>query len=96
MERIIGAMLLGASKEEAVRFSFLLAVPTMAAATGLDLFRSHLAFDHSQWTLLLIGFGVSFVTAIVAIKFLLKYVQNHSFSAFGVYRIILAIVYYLL
>ncbi len=93
---IIGGLLLGASKDEAVKFSFLLAVPTMAAATALDLLRSHFAFDNTEWMLLLIGFIVSFITAILAIKLFIKFLQNHSFKTFGVYRIILAVVYYFL
>lgn len=93
---IIGALLLGASKEEAVKFSFLLAVPTMAAATGLDLIKSQFTFTGSEWLLLMTGFTTAFITAILAIKFLVNFLKNHSFQAFGVYRIILAIVYYFL
>lgn len=91
---IVGAMALGVSKEEAVRYSFLLAVPTLLAATGLDLVKVHFKFSSAEWGLLGLGFASAFVTALVAIKFLLKYVQNHSFRSFGIYRIILAVVYY--
>lgn len=91
---IIGAMLLGIPKEEAVSYSFLLAVPTMTAATGLDLIRSHFAFSISEWTILIVGFVTSFITAILAIKFFIKYVRNHSFQTFGLYRIVLAVIYF--
>lgn len=93
---IIGAMLLGVSKEEAVKFSFLLAVPTMMAATGLDMVKSNFSFTNPEWQLLGVGFVVSFITAIMAIKLFIKFVQNHSFRSFGIYRIVLAVIYYFL
>jgi len=92
---IIGGMALGLNKEDAVKFSFLLAVPTMVAATSLDLFKSHFTFTSSELILLAVGFVGSFMTAILAIKLLLKYLQNHSLRAFGVYRIVLAVFYFL-
>ena len=67
----------------------------MFAATGLDLMKSDLAFNANQYTLLGIGFIGSFITALLAVKFLLKYVQTHTFVAFGVYRIILAVLFWL-
>ncbi len=91
---IVGAMLLGVSKEEAVKHSFLLAVPTMAAATVLDLAKSNFSFSNNEWLLLVVGFVTSFITAILAIKLFIKYVQSHSFTSFGFYRIALAIIYY--
>lgn len=91
---IVGAMLLGVPKEEAVSYSFLLAVPTLAAATGLDLVKSHFSFTTSEWGLLFTGFTAAFITAIIAIKFFLKYIRDHSFRSFGIYRIILSVVYY--
>lgn len=92
---IIGGMFLGLKRQTAVEFSFLLAIPTMFAATGLDLMKSDLAFNANQYTLLGIGFIGSFITALVAVKFLLKYVQTHTFVAFGIYRIILAGLFWL-
>lgn len=93
---IIGGMFLGLKRQTAVEFSFLLAIPTMFAATGLDLIKSDFSFSSDQYTLLAIGFIGSFITALIAVKFLLKYVQTHNFVAFGVYRIILAVVFWLL
>jgi undecaprenyl-diphosphatase len=90
---IVGATLLGIDKKEAVEFSFLLAVPTLAAATGLDLIKSNFAFDSAQWLLLVVGFAGAFITALLAIKFFIKYVQTHDFKAFGIYRIALALLY---
>ena len=93
---IIGGMLIGISREAIVEFSFLLAVPTMFAATGLDIFKNFHEFSASQFNVLGIGFVVSFVMAIVSIKFLLSYVRNHSFAAFGWYRIILVALFILI
>lgn len=86
---IIGGMMLGIRRETIVEFSFLLAVPTMIAATGLDLFKSFNEFSSSQFSVLALGFLVSFIMAIISIRFLLNYIRRHSFSAFGIYRILL-------
>lgn len=91
---IIGAQLLGVSKETAVEFSFLLAVPTMTAATGLDLIKTNMHFNSIEWGLLATGFITSFITALFAIKFFLGFVKKHTFIPFGIYRIILAVLYW--
>ncbi len=90
---VIGGLLLGLNRKTIIEFSFLLAVPTMAAATGLDLMKSSLAFSQDEWIALSIGFVVSFLVALLAIKFLLKFIKNHTFKGFGWYRIILATVW---
>jgi len=92
---IIGGMFLGLKRQTSVEFSFLLAIPTMVAATGLDLVKSNFRYTNYEYLLLSIGLIVSFITALFAIKFLLKFVQTHNFIAFGVYRIILAIIFLL-
>lgn len=93
---IVGGMILGIRRELIVEFSFLLAVPTMFAATGLDLLKNLHAFSIAEFHLLAIGFAVSFVMAILSIKFFLSYIQRHTFSAFGVYRILLVAVFLLI
>lgn len=93
---IVGGMLLGTKRKAAVEFSFLLAVPTMIAATGLDLLKSSHSFTSQEYLILLIGLVCSFVTALITVKYLIKFVQSHTFVSFGVYRIILAIVYALI
>lgn len=90
---IIGGMLLGSKRKVAVEFSFLLAVPTMLAATGLDLLKSSHSFTVDQYGLLAVGLIGSFVTAMIAVKYLLSFVQKHTFTGFGYYRIILAVIY---
>ncbi len=93
---IIGGMLLGLKRKTAVEFSFILAVPTMVAASGLDLMKSHRGFSSNQYEILAVGFAGSFIVAIIAIKFLLKFIQTHTFVPFGIYRIIVAVIFWLL
>lgn len=92
---ILGGLWLGIKRVTIVEFSFLLAVPTMAAATGLDVVKNISLFENTgNFTELAIGFVVSFVVALVAIKWLLGYVRKHSFISFGVYRIIVALLFF--
>lgn len=93
---IIGGLLAGLKRQTIVEFSFLLAVPTMAAATFYDLYRSAGEFSFQEFHLLAIGFITSFIVAIVAIKWLLNFIKNHTFIAFGVYRIIVAVLFWVL
>src|SRR5690606_34543245 len=90
---IIGGVFNGLDKKQATEFSFLLAVPTMIAAGGYDLYKSDLAFDEAQITMLAVGFVVAFISAWIAVKLFLKYVSNHGFTAFGWYRIALGILF---
>ncbi|HJQ21619.1 MAG TPA: undecaprenyl-diphosphate phosphatase [Gemmatimonadaceae bacterium] len=90
---IVGGSLIGISKRTIVEFSFLLAVPTMAAATGLELLKSYDSLG-SNLTTLAIGFVVSFVMAIIAIKSFLAFVKKRDFKAFGWYRIVAAVAFY--
>ncbi len=84
---IIGGMGLGISRKNIVEFSFLLAVPTLIAASGYDLIQSKLAFSSSDLLLISLGFVFSFIFAYLAIKFFIRFIQNNSFTIFGVYRI---------
>ena len=92
---ILGAMFLGAKRTTAVEFSFLLAVPTMLAASGYDLLKSDFAFSANEWMLIAVGFIGSFITALVIVKWFIQFVQKNTFIPFGVYRIIVAILFYL-
>jgi undecaprenyl-diphosphatase len=91
---IVGGSLIGISKRTIVEFSFMLAVPTMLAASGLELVKGSSALA-GNYAALAVGFVVSFITAIIAIKSFLGYIKKHSFAAFGWYRIVLALVYFL-
>ena len=87
---------MGINRKAIVEFSFLLAVPTMAAATAYDLYKSAGSFSFSQFHLLAIGFAVSFIVAAASIKWLLHFVKNHTFISFGIYRIIVAVLFWIL
>ncbi len=90
---IIGGLLVGAKRKVAVEFSFLLAIPTMMAATGLDLIKSEFNFTSQELMILGIGFIGSFVTALLVVKWFIKFVQTNNFFWFGVYRIVLALLF---
>jgi undecaprenyl-diphosphatase len=91
---ILGGRLIGLSTHTAAEFSFLLAIPILGAATALDLFKErHALFGSSQAiAALAVGFGVSFVVALVVIRGFLKLLDRVGLEMFGVYRIVLGIV----
>jgi undecaprenyl-diphosphatase len=92
---IVGGLLTGLNRTTATEFSFLLAVPTMVAAATLDIYKSRDMISQSGFLTLFIGTVLSFFFAVIAIKFLINYVKKHDFTAFGVYRIILAILFWI-
>jgi undecaprenyl-diphosphatase len=92
---IVGGLLLGLKRKVIVEFSFLLAVPTMLAATAYDLLKRGSQFSLDQAQFLAVGFITSFIVALVSIKFLLRYIQTHTFIAFGIYRVVLVFVWVL-
>ncbi len=92
---IVGGLVLGLSRAAIVEFSFMLAVPTMAAATLLDLYKTGFSFNPDEGILLSIGFVTAFVFALLAVKFLLRFIKRHTFTPFGVYRIIIALAFFL-
>lgn len=89
---IIGALLLGCSRKLAAEFSFYLAIPTIMAASVYSVFKSSGSFSGSDIILLATGFVVSFAVALAVIKFLMSYIQKHTFVIFGYYRIFLAVI----
>ncbi len=89
---IVGALMLGVSRSLAAEYTFFLAIPTMFGASALKLYKFGMNFTGTQVAVLLIGMAVSFAVSIVAIKFLLKYIQNNDFKVFGYYRIILGVI----
>ncbi len=92
---IVGALFLGTKRKAAAEFSFILAVPTMLAATGLDLIKTNLSYSFNEWVILAIGFFGAFIVALISVKLFLKYVQRNNFILFGVYRVVAAILFYL-
>ena len=89
---IIGAMILGLSREAAAEFSFFLAIPTMLGATLLKVIKNVHGFTGSQWLLIAIGMILSFVVAYIVIKKFMEYISKHDFIPFGIYRIILSLI----
>ncbi len=89
---ILGAMLLGCSREISAEFSFFLAIPVMFGVSFLKLVTNDYIMQNSDWGLLIIGMLVAYVVSIVSVKFLTNYVKRHDFKVFGYYRIILGII----
>jgi len=86
---IIGGLSLGIRRKTIVEFSFLLAIPTMLAATVLDVYKTPLTLTNQEILVWSIGFILSFITAIIGVKFLIKFIQKNNFIPFGWYRIVL-------
>jgi undecaprenyl-diphosphatase len=97
---IVLALLLGLNRPLATEFSFLVGIPTMLAAGGLKIFKAlhHPPVDapHENWNMILICTVVSAIVSFIAVKWLLRYVQSHTFNLFGWYRIALGIAIFLL
>ena len=93
---ILGAILLGVGRSAGAEFSFFMAIPTMLGASAIKLLDFFLetgfGMASSELAVLLVGMVVSFVVSMLVIKGLMEYVRKHSFSVFGIYRIILGII----
>ena len=92
---ILGAILLGVGRSAGAEFSFFMAIPTMLGASaikGLKFLLSGVSATGTEIGVLVVGCVVSFVVSLVVIRGLMEYVRKHSFSAFGVYRIVLGAV----
>jgi undecaprenyl-diphosphatase len=92
---ILLSLMLGLSRPAATEFSFLVGIPTMMAAGGWKIFKTLHHPDplapREQWGLLVVATVIAAVVSFIAVKWLLRYVQTHTFNAFGWYRIALAI-----
>jgi len=84
---IIGGMLFGMSRRVATEFSFFLAVPTLVAAGAYDFYKHRALFDAGDVGIFSTGFAVSFVAAFFCVRWLIRYVSRHDFSAFAYYRL---------
>lgn len=93
---IAGGMLLGLPRERAVEFSFLLAVPTMLAATSLDLVKHGGEFSFQQFLLIALGAGVAWIAAVITVRFFVAFVQKHTLVPFAIYRVLLAAAFFFL
>ena len=90
---ILFALALGLSRPKATEFSFLVGIPTMFAAGAYEIHHElkHAPHDSIHWNMVLVGTVAAAVTAFITVKWLLRYVQTHTFTAFGWYRIALAL-----
>lgn len=86
---ILGGMLFGLDRKTATEFSFFLAIPIMFAATLLDLFKSGSLLSADDFNMFAVGFITAFLSALLAIRFLLRFVATHNFKIFAWYRIVL-------
>jgi undecaprenyl-diphosphatase len=97
---ILLSLLLGLSRPAATEFSFLVGIPTMLAAGTLKIFKAVHHPDplapHENWGLVLLATVIAAVVSFVAVKWLLRYIQTHTFNVFGWYRVALAIAIFLL
>lgn len=93
---IMIAMILGIARPAATEFSFLVSIPTMLAAGGYKIFKSvhhpEIGAPHENWGMVLLATIVAAIVSFIAVKWLLRYVQTHTFICFGIYRIVMGIV----
>ena len=92
---ILGAILIGVGRAAGAEFSFFMAIPTMLGASAIKFLKfmlSGVGITGQEITVLAVGCVVSFIVSLLVIKGLMDYVRKHSFSAFGVYRIVLGII----
>lgn len=94
---ILGALLIGVSRDVAAEFTFFLAIPVMFGASLLKLIKFGIVFKSFELTVLLVGMVVAFIVSLLTIKFLVGYIKKHDFKIFGCYRIVLGcilLIYY--
>jgi undecaprenyl-diphosphatase len=89
---IIGGLLVGLDRKTSMEFSFLLAIPVMAAVTGYDLLKHYQDFADANWGAFVAGFIAAFIVAYLTIKLFLAFIQRFTFVAFGIYRIIFGVI----
>ncbi|MBR3722787.1 MAG: undecaprenyl-diphosphatase, partial [Selenomonadaceae bacterium] len=89
---ILGGILFGASRLVAAEFTFFLAIPVMFGASALKIVKFGFNYTFEEIVILLIGMVTAFIVSVLSIKFLLRYIKNNDFKAFGWYRIALGII----
>ncbi|MCX6077789.1 MAG: undecaprenyl-diphosphate phosphatase [Campylobacterales bacterium] len=91
---MIGGLFAGLSRKSAAEFSFLLAIPTMFAATAYDLYKNRATMVIDDYTLLAVGFITAFAVAFFTVKAMMKFLTTHTFVIFGVYRILVGLAFW--
>jgi undecaprenyl-diphosphatase len=90
---IFGGVFAGFNRVQAAEFSFLLAIPTMFAATGYDILKNHELFDASGMVVMLVGASVAFLVALIAVKGFVAFLTKYGFKHFGYYRIVIGLLF---
>jgi undecaprenyl-diphosphatase len=90
---IIGGLLLGMKRVAATEFSFLLAIPTMFAATGFEVVKNFKEFTPEGGIALVVGFFTALISAYISVKWLLNFIKTHTFIPFGIYRIVVGFLF---
>ncbi len=85
---IVGGLILGLDRKVATEFSFLLAIPTMFAATGFELVKNVNYISITDLKALFMGFFVAFISAYLSVRWLLNFISAHTFIPFGIYRVV--------
>jgi undecaprenyl-diphosphatase len=88
---IIGGLFFGLSRKTATEFSFFLAIPTMFAATSYDVFKNRALFSADDISLFAVGGTASFISALLAVRGLIRFISNHDFTVFAWYRIVFGV-----
>lgn len=88
---IVGGLFFGLSRKAATEFSFFLAIPTLFAATGYDLYKTRGLLSFDDLGMFAMGFVAAFVSAFLAVRGLLRYITHHDFTAFAWYRIVFGV-----
>lgn len=86
---ILGGIMLGNSRRVASEFTFFLAVPAMLGASLIKIIKFGFGFTVTEFVILFVGMITAFAVSLVVIRFLMNYIKNHTFTAFGIYRIVL-------
>ena len=86
---ILGGIMLGNSRRVASEFTFFLAVPAMLGASLIKIIKFGFGFTVTEFVILFVGMITAFAVSLVVIRFLMNYIKNHTFTAFGIYRVVL-------
>lgn len=89
---IIGGLFFGLSRKTAAEFSFFLAIPTMFAATVYDVYKNREFLEWNDFSMFAVGFVAAFISALIAVRGLVRFVSNHDFTIFAWYRIVFGVV----
>ena len=89
---ILGALIIGRNRKVASEYTFILAIPVMFGLSALKLINFGFSFSSDELILLIIGGTSAFITSLIVVKSLMKYIENHNFKVFGIYRIMLGII----